>query len=62
MGKFANMANSRFARPDLKAKLCDISWMDRNRFWLAVAPSTYATAQNFNDQKGVLRSRCASTI
>jgi hypothetical protein len=62
MGRFANMANSRLANPDRKARLCDISWMDRNKFWLAVAPKTYATAQNFNDQKGVFRSRYASAI
>lgn len=55
------MENSRLARPDRKARLCDISWIDRNRFWLAVAPNTYATAQNFSDQKGVFRSRYAST-
>lgn len=60
MGKLAKMASSRFAMGDLKARLWDISWIARKRFWLAVAPNTYATAQNFRDQKGVFRSRCAS--
>ena len=32
IGRFANIASRRFAKPDLKAKLCDISWMARKRF------------------------------
>ena len=54
------MAKRRFAAPLLNARLCEISWMARNRFWFAVAPKTYATAQNLNDQNGVNRSMYAS--
>lgn len=56
------MANSRLANGDRKARLCDISWMARKRFWLAVAPTTYASAQNFQDQKGVSRKMKAQVI
>ncbi len=38
MGRLAKTANSRFANAALKARLWDISWMARNRFWFAVAP------------------------
>ncbi len=38
MGRLAKTANSRFANGALKARLWDISWMARNRFWFAVAP------------------------
>lgn len=40
MGKLATMANSRFAKGLLNARLWEISWMARNKFWLAVAPKT----------------------
>ena len=40
IGRFAKMANSRLAMGDLKARLCEISWMARNKFWFAVAPNT----------------------
>lgn len=40
MGRFAKIATSRFASGDRKARLCEISWMARNRFWFAVAPIT----------------------
>jgi hypothetical protein len=40
MGKLAKIASMRFAKGDLKAKLCEISWMARKRFWFAVAPMT----------------------
>jgi hypothetical protein len=40
MGRLAKMANRRFAMGDRKARLCEISWMARNRFWFAVAPNT----------------------
>lgn len=40
MGKLATMANSLLAIALLKARLCEISWMARNRFWFAVAPKT----------------------
>lgn len=55
MGRFAKMAKSRFARGERKAKLWEISWMARNRFWFEVAPKMYAIAQNLRDQKGVSR-------
>ena len=38
MGRLAKTAKSRFARGDLKARLWEISWMARKRFWFAVAP------------------------
>lgn len=50
------MAISLLASGDRKARLCEISWMARNRFWFAVAPTTYPSAQNFHDQKDVSRS------
>jgi len=40
MGRLAKMANRRLARGDLKARLWEISWMARKRFWLEVAPKT----------------------
>lgn len=53
MGRLAKMANSLFASGDLKARLWLISWIARKRFWFAVAPTTYASAQNFHDQNEV---------
>jgi len=32
------MAKRRFAVAFLKAKLCEISWIARNKFWFEVAP------------------------
>lgn len=55
MGKFAKTASKRFANGDLKARLCEISWMARKRFWLAVAPITYAVTNVCHDKKGVFR-------
>lgn len=55
MGRLAKIASMRFAKGDLKAKLCEISWMARKRFWFAVAPMTYAVRTVCHDQKGVLR-------
>lgn len=40
MGRLAKIAIKRLARRLLKARLCEISWMARKRFWLAVAPKT----------------------
>lgn len=40
MGRFAKMAKSLLASGERKARLCEISWMARKRFWLAVAPTT----------------------
>jgi len=39
MGRLAKMANSRLPSGDLKARLCEISWIARNKFWLDVAPN-----------------------
>jgi hypothetical protein len=55
MGKFAKTANTLFAKPDLKAKLWEISWIARNRFWLAVAPIMYAVRKNGHESGDVLR-------
>jgi hypothetical protein len=59
MGKFAKIARMRFASGDRNAKLWEISWMARNRFWLEVAPITYAVARNRQSRIGVLRRRYA---
>lgn len=40
MGIFAKIANNRFAMGDRNARLCEISWIARKRFWLEVAPIT----------------------
>lgn len=53
MGRLAKIAINRLRRGLLKARLWEISWMARKRFWLAVAPKTYATAQNFHEKNGV---------
>ena len=39
IGRLARTANSRFANGALKARLCEISWIARKRFWFAVAPT-----------------------
>lgn len=59
IGRLANTANSLFALGDLKAKLWDISWMARNRFWFAVAPIMYAVRKKVHDRIGVFRRRYA---
>lgn len=51
------MARSLFASGDLKARLWDISWMARKRFWFAVAPIRYAVRKNGHDSMGVWRRR-----
>lgn len=56
------MARSRLARGDLKARLCEISCMARNRFWFAVAPTTYAVTKNCHDSMEVLRRKYAHAI
>ena len=38
IGRLAKTANSLFAIGDLKARLWEISWIARKRFWFAVAP------------------------
>jgi hypothetical protein len=40
MGRLAKMAKRRLAMGDRKARLWEISWMARNRFWFEVAPKT----------------------
>jgi hypothetical protein len=62
IGRFANTANTRFARGLRKARLCDISWMARKRFWFAVAPIIYAVRKNGHDIMGVSRRRYAHKI
>ena len=51
------MARSLFASGDLKARLCEISWMARKRFWFAVAPMMYAVNRNGHDRIGEFRRR-----
>ena len=58
----ANTAARRLAKADLKARLCDISWIARNKFWLAVAPIIYAVERNGKDSIGVLRRHAAQEI
>lgn len=55
IGKLAKIASMRFANGDLKARLCEISWIARKRFWFAVAPMTYAVKNVCHDKNGVLR-------
>ena len=55
IGKLAKIASMRLANGDLKAKLCEISWIARKRFWFAVAPMTYAVKNVCHDRNGVLR-------
>lgn len=59
IGRFANTAKTLFASGFLKARLCEISWMARNRFWFAVAPMTYAVRKKGHERKGVSRRRYA---
>ena len=59
IGRLAKIAMALLALGDLKARLWDISWMERNRFWFAVAPIMYAVRRNFHDRNGVLRRRYA---
>ena len=44
---------------DLYARLCEISWIERKRFWFAVAPIRYAVRKNLHDNGVVLRRRVA---
>lgn len=39
IGRFAAIASSLLPKGDFIARLCEISWIARNRFWLAVAPT-----------------------
>lgn len=38
IGRLANTAKTLLARGERKARLCEISWIARKRFWFAVAP------------------------
>lgn len=62
IGKLAIIANTLLAMGDLKARLCEISWMAKNRFWLAVAPITYAVTRKGHESIEVLRRRYAQVI
>jgi hypothetical protein len=61
IGRFANTAKILFATPDLNARLCDISWIARNRFWFAVAPIMYAVRKNGHERGAVFRRLYAQT-
>ena len=45
-----------------KARLCEISWMARKRFWLQVAPITYAVRRKRQESIEVSRRRYAQQI
>jgi hypothetical protein len=62
MGRFAKTANPRFASGLRNARLCDISWIARKRFWFAVAPMTYAVRKNGHENIGVSRSIYAQKV
>lgn len=62
IGRLAKTAMALLALADLKARLCEISWMARKRFWFAVAPIMYAVRKNCHERKGVLRRRYAQRI
>lgn len=57
IGRFAKMATRRLWSGFLKARLCEISWIARNRLWFAVAPIMYAVRKNGSERMGVLRKR-----
>lgn len=59
MGRLANTAKILFASGLLKARLCEISWIARKRFWFAVAPITYAVRNVGHDRNGWSRRRYA---
>jgi hypothetical protein len=61
IGRFANTARALFMAGFLNAKLCEISWIARNKFWFAVAPTTYAVRKNFHDRNGVFCRRYAQS-
>lgn len=59
MGMLAKMARRRFPIGERKARLCEISWMARKRFWLLVAPITYAVRRKRHESMEVSRRRYA---
>lgn len=62
MGRLAKIASNLFPMGDLNARLCEISWIARKRFWFAVAPTTYAVARKGQESTEVLRRRYAQVI
>lgn len=62
MGMLAKMARRRFPIGERKARLCEISWMARKRFWLQVAPITYAVRRKRHESIEVSRRRYAQQI
>lgn len=66
IGRLAKTANNLLARGDLKARLWEISWMARKRFWFAVAPIMYAVRRNGIDtidvsRKAEAQNNCSAT-
>lgn len=53
------MANNRLANGALKARLWEISWIARKRFWFAVAPMMYAVRKKGRENIGVFRRAIA---
>ena len=53
------MANNLLVVPDLNARLCEISWIARNRFWFDVAPITYAVSMKAHEKGEVFRRATA---
>ena len=62
IGRLAKTAKTRFANGNLNARLWDISWMARKRFWFAVAPIMYAVRKKGHEKTGVFRSKHAQKI
>ena len=62
IGKLAKIANILLALTPLNARLCVISWMARNRLWLAVPPMTYAHNINHGNIGRVCRKQTAIEI
>lgn len=62
MGRFAKTAKTRFANGFRNARLCEISWIARKRFWFAVAPMMYAVRKNDHENIGVSLSMYAQKI
>lgn len=60
IGRFANIAINLFAIGDLNARLWEISWIDKKRFWFAVAPTIYAVKRNFQEYMGIFLRRYAA--
>jgi hypothetical protein len=61
IGRFAKTANTLFASGFLNARLWEISWIARNRFWFAVAPMMYAVRKKVHEKNGVSLRRYAQS-